>query len=294
MRCPKCGSFIEDGKNVCFMCGANVNNEDGFSSPGQTNYSDDGTFGSAANMQNRDFNPSLNEEYYQKKEAYNNRMNDYKNASYDAASVNSKKDIFDFLSENKTIVTIVLVILLVIVVGFVGVKVYQFKTADPKLEPVMKDLYYKVDDYFKNVSSNSNQEIFAQSGNKGNSCSITITYGTSTSGDHVQDYYKAIRDNKGKELYDSDLNIIDKLNVPLYQEHNIIINDNTWYYLNEFYRPTEAGDYNILKYRYLSSMFKGFYYDITLINNDNDSTCNLALDKFVKTLEFIDPEENER
>ena len=25
MRCPKCGAFMEDNRQVCFMCGANVN-----------------------------------------------------------------------------------------------------------------------------------------------------------------------------------------------------------------------------------------------------------------------------
>ena len=44
MNCPKCGSYVEDGKTYCFMCGTKLGNTD-FSSAGRI-----------------DQNPSLNEE----------------------------------------------------------------------------------------------------------------------------------------------------------------------------------------------------------------------------------------
>lgn len=297
MKCPKCGALIEDGKNFCFMCGTNINNVDGFSSPSQSNSSDDGMFGSASsnysnNRPNNDFNPSLNNDYYEKKEAYNNRLNDYKNVSYDANTMQEKKDIFDIFSEHKTIIKIVSVILLIIIIAFAGKKYYEYKTAEPVHTPVMNDLYFEVDDYFKKVSDNQSQIIFAQSGNQGNSCSITLTYGTGTSANHVDEYYETIIKTKDNELYDEKLNVIDPLNVPLYQDNEFIINDNNWYFLYEYYRTKESIDYTNLKYRYLSTMYKGFYYDITLINNDNNEKCNLSLDKFTKTLEFINPEES--
>ena len=67
-----------------------------------------------------------------------------------------------------------------------------------------------------------------------------------------------------------------------------MVNNNTWYYFYEYYRPTESGEYSLLKFRYLSSVYKGYYYDITLINNSNDNTCTVSLDKFIKTLNFVE------
>ena len=57
MRCPKCGAFMEEGKDVCFMCGVNVrtyvpqNNNMNFNN-GYNNNNVDPAFGSGANFNN--------------------------------------------------------------------------------------------------------------------------------------------------------------------------------------------------------------------------------------------------
>lgn len=280
MRCPKCGAVIENGKDFCFMCGTKLGGSDGFSSGSD--------LGGGPNKQTfSEYNPSLNENYLKQKDAYNNRLNNYRDVNINE-HIDGDKDIFDFFAEHKTQVKIVGIVVVVFLVFFIGNKIYKHSTKEEEVVPILQNLFFEVDNTFKKVSGNQSQVLYAKSSDKGNDCSISIVYGTSTSGDHVKDLYENIKATKTQNIYDDSLNVIDAKQVPLFTDGSIMVNKNTWYYFYEFYRPTVSGEYSLLKFRYLSSVYKGYYYDITLINNSNDKTCTLSLDKFIKTLKFVE------
>lgn len=271
MKCPKCGSIVEDGKEICFLCGANVN-----------------TFGKGGSAPMfSEYNPAMNEDYNRRKEEYNNRFN-YRNVDINKGLKEEDKDIFDFYAENKTKIKVISLLVIGLVAVFALYKYLSYKTEVKPHEAVLRNLYYDVDDSFENVTSGQNEMVYVKSGAKGTDCSIMVSVGTSTSGDHVEDLYSTIKQNSASTYLDNDGSVTDQTLVPLYQDSQIKINGNTWYYLNAFYRATANSEYTLLKYRYLSSMFQGYYYDITLINNSNDATCTASLDRLARTLEFVE------
>ena len=282
MRCPKCGAFLEQGKTICNMCGTNsatyvpeqnnnINNNDGMFSTGMSNGRND--FSSAPPTANKYSSVSTKKDYH------NVELVPVKNG---------ERDIFDFFSENKKMITFVFVLLTVGLVAFIGWKYYEFKQKPPVLEPVLRNLYYEVDSSFETVEDGDNKKLYTRSGAKGNDCSITITNSTSTSGDHVQEYFASIHKKLEPEK-DSNGNVVNPLEVYTPSESSMTVNDATWYYLNLFYK-INASDQSPtnLKYKYLTSMYKGYFYDIELVNNSNDTICGAALDNFSKSLKFID------
>lgn len=290
MRCPKCGAFMEQGKDVCFMCGINVktyvpdNNSSNFSQP-----SNDGMFGSGMGNNNsfNNYNPAMNSNYNRMKEEYQNSKKDYRNVEFSPVK-NGERDMFDFFSENKKVIGIVFLVLLVALLTFIGFKYYEHKTKPVEIVPIFLNLYYEVDDTFQAVSGTSNgARTYSKSGEKGNDCSITITYGTSTSGDHVKEYFSKVKKKLEPEK-DANGDVVDILDIYTSQENNMTINDTKWYYLNIFYKKDTTSDATLLRYKYLTSMYKGYYYDIELVNNSNDVSCNASLDNFSKSLKFIE------
>jgi predicted nucleic acid-binding Zn-ribbon protein len=109
MRCPKCGAFMEQGKDICFMCGtnaktyvpANNNNNNNFNRPV------DSAFGSGANFNNNNNNNAVfgsgasfnNSNYNQMKENYLNSKKDYRNVELKPVK-NGERDMFDFFCDN--------------------------------------------------------------------------------------------------------------------------------------------------------------------------------------------------
>lgn len=290
MRCPKCGAFMEDGKDICIMCGVNVktyvpNNQNNVG----YNTSNNGMFGSGMGDFSNNYNPNMNSNYMQKKEAYNNRKNDYRDVTLQPVK-NGEKDIFDFFSENKRIITLFLSLLIIGLVTFIGFKYFQSKSKLVPIEPLIMNLYYEVDDTFKAVSGNYGAQVYSKSGEKGNDCSISISYGTSTTGDHVKEYFKEIKTKLEPEK-DNNGNVVDQLDVYTSQDSKIDLNGSSWYYLNIFYKKDSKSDATHLRYKYLTSMYNGYFYDIELVNNSNDALCNASLDNFAKSLKFIEKTE---
>jgi hypothetical protein len=130
--------------------------------------------------------------------------------------------------------------------------------------------------------------MYTLSGDKGNACSITVSVGPSTNEDVVSNYYKNVRTNSVADIYDNNFEIKDYTKIPLFQEDQLAVNGVAWYYLYEYYRIKFPGDYNHLKNKYLSTVKDGYVYSVVLTNNDNDDKCNLYLDNFARTLEFIE------
>ena len=291
MKCPKCGAAIEEGKTVCFMCGASIDVGDSGFGSGQSFSTGFGNGGGNQRTTLDDYNPSLNEDYYKMKEEYNNSKHSYREKSEKKnINPNDKKDMFDFISEHKTIIRIVLTLLAIALVVFLITKWYKKKTTIPPKEPVINDaLYYEVPKEFKEIQNgNSGSVMYTLSGDKGNACSIMVSFGPSTSEDVVSNYYKNIRTNSVADLYDNDFEIKDYTKIPMFQEDQLAVNGVAWYYLYEYYRLKFPGEYVHLKNRYLNTVKDGYVYSIVLTNNDNDDKCNLYLDNFARTIEFIE------
>lgn len=296
MRCPKCGAFMEEGKDVCFMCGINVKTYNpGMNNTNNTSFSsnDDtsGMFGSGSGNVNKNnnfgYNPSMNSDYNRKKEEYQNRFNNYRDVTPHPVK-NGEKDIFDFFTEHKKVITLVFCVLVIGILAFVGNLYYKHKTKEVLVEPIMMNLYYEIDDSFKAVSGNSSSnKVYSKSGDKGNACSITITYGTGTTGDHVEEFFKNIKDTKEPEK-DEDGKALNEMEIYTAQDDKTELNGATWYYLNLFYKTEVSGEPTHLKYKYFTSMYNGYFYDIELVNNSNDASCSASLDNFSKSLKFIE------
>ncbi len=271
MRCPKCGAFLDPGKDVCFMCGVNI----------KTYVPDSNSFAS----QNKDFGSG---------NQYANPTPNFTQNTDNTPSwqQNNKKtqdkDIFDIYGEHKTLIRIVLLIILIGIVIFAGVKYYQHKTKQKPLVPVVQDLYFEVDDNFDDISQGGREGlIYSLSGDKGNDCSISVFVDTNLSDNFVEDYFESAKVKLNPEL-DQEGKIIDEMKIYSPQENEITINGSKWYYLNIFYRKDLESDFNILKYKYMVAIKNGFSYTIILNNSSNNNTCNSGLDNFVKSLEFVE------
>lgn len=279
MRCPKCGAFLEEGKVVCMMCGTNVNQYVPEQNANNFNTNRDANFGSG-----NDFRSSSVGVNFQRPATSN--FNDYKKAEL-APLKDEDKDIFDKYNEHKTLINSILIVSLFAILAFIGYKYYSSKSEEVALEPIVNNLYFEIDDSLVSTSENNNTYTYSKSGNKGNACSITIAYGTSTSGNHVKDFFSERKKALSPEL-DSSANVIDELDVFTSSESELKLSNTTWYYLNIFYREDEKSGYDLHRYKYLTSMYNGYYYDIELVNNSNDADCTASLDNFARSLKFIE------
>ena len=277
MKCPNCGSIVEDSKTKCFMCGTDLTQSDSSNNQELNSFSNTNDFASGMDY---------SDDYKKKKEEYDNRFNDYRNV--DLSTTTDKKDIFDFYNEHKKIIKIVLLVILLILISLIIYKVYKYKTKPVEQKPILNELYYTVDDDFIKTNESKTSMVYNKSGDKGSDCSISISYGTTTSGDHVQDYY----DESKKALEpktDREGNILDQSQVFVAQNNQQVINDNIWYYMSVYYRSNvESNQYDKLRYRYYTSIYKGYYYDIEVANHSNSSSCNVSLDNFINSLKYID------
>jgi len=273
MRCPKCGAFLDDGKEICFMCGANVKtyvpNNNG------NNFNVDSNF-SNGNMNNSFNNNRFSNNVATQRETWKN------------VTVDDEKDIFDFYEEHKKTIRIILIVILIVALVFGGFKYYQYKTTPVPDTPVIGNLYYEVDSSFEDLSgSSSSGKQYTLSGDKGSDCTISITMASTTSENHVSEYFASVLEDL-EPSRDKEGNIENELDVYSSQEKNVTIQDVTWYSLNVYYRKDLDSDFNILKHKYLAIVHNGYSYDIALANNVNSSQCNLSLDNFVRSLKFID------
>lgn len=279
MRCPKCGAFMEDGKDICLMCGTNVKNYVPDQDNGNPFSKGDNTFGSGNDF----MNPNMGG--FNRNNSSN--KNEYKNVTY-APIKNEEKDFFDKYAENKKLINVILICVLIGIVIAAGVIYFNIKNKPTPKKAKLQNLYFEVDDSLEEVStSGSGKLVYIKSGDKGNACSITIGYGSSTSGDHVYEYFTKSKEALEPER-DKEGNVIDEMSIYTADEGDMTMRGSVWYFLNIFYKTSPKGSPTALRYKYLTSVYKGYYYDIELVNNSNDATCNASLDNFAKTLEFLD------
>ena len=262
MRCPKCGAFIEDGKDTCFMCGANVN-----------------AYGGPNGVSNN----------------FNQNNNNFNNMDYHNVQITAKdgdKDIFDFIQEHRLLFDLIIFLVVMGITALIGVKYYNTKSKAIEKKPIVNSLYFIVPDDLKKVNGSSNGELlYSRSDSTGTDCSIRITSGTSQSSEHVNEYFNSIIKDKTPELDENGkVKKEDELKEFIYQANVLTVNKVEWSFLNMFYKDNSNGAYSNLKYRYLSALHNGIFYNIEAFNNSNDTKCTSAIDVFSSSLEFLDKE----
>ena len=275
MRCPKCGAFLEEGKDICMMCGTNAKTY----TPDNNNQ-----FSNVSGFSNNSVQPN---QFFNRPQTQTTNLNKYnKEISYNEIA-KGDRDFFDFAKEHNKIIKIVLSIVFVLALIFGVYKYIEYKNAPEKKVPVIGELYYKVADTFTEVKANDGY-LYSKTGSKGTDCAIEVTYNPTTENDHVKTFFELARQELKPEE-DDEGNIIDQLQIFTANEGEQTINKYVWYFLNISYRPDLSTEtYSVLKHRYISSTFNGYSYDIKLTNNAGDNACNIALDQFTSSLEFIE------
>ena len=254
MRCPKCGAFMDEGRDVCFMCGTNVKNPNMSMNNGYYGQQGGGAF------------PGLND--------YDNIYNSVKNGD---------KDVFDFFADHKGLVSFLSFILVLVGIFIAGLIYYKVKSKTVKLQPIIGQLYYKVDDVFQN----NGDGLYSLSGDKGSSCNILVKMDSNSSDNHVDTLFDSIKVAIEPER-DNKLAVVNRMQIYTTQEGTITINNNKWYYLNIFYPTAENKPATVLKYRFLTTVVNGYAYDIELRNNNSEDKCSAALDNFVRSFQFLE------
>lgn len=136
-------------------------------------------------------------------------------------------------------------------------------------------LYYKVDDKFKLKDDDSFSKYYTH----GENCGVKIKYGK------VKDQYTYVDDYlaKVKEDYPTDKGFITQLN-------EIKIKDNMWSEITVAElkdNPAAAGGYSVsAKYRFVTMVYKGNFYEIRYVNIDEDNKCSAMYDDLIDSLEF--------
>lgn len=322
MKCPKCGAFMEDNRQVCFMCGANVNdfrnpnmgypqgsypmgNTGGYQIPNNYNNTgansgygaSDSSYFSNVNRNTNAFSSGNNVSNFTNNKMQNSNsgseafkhLNDY-DRIYDNVK-NNDKDIFDFFSDNKLLVRIVGFVLLLGLISLIGWRYYVHRTKDAPVKPVVARLYFKADSTLNQIEGGNTSNagmVFTKDGTTGSACSIKIYSAPSTSENYVHDYFKASKINLEPEKNTS-LKPVNEMEVFTPQEGKTTINNVEWYFLNIFYKA-KATDPNptLLKRRYYSTIYKGNFYNVELTNNQGDANCEAALDNTVMSLRLVE------
>ena len=162
---------------------------------------------------------------------------------------------------------------------FIGAMLYlYFNYIKPKPNESVElgGLIYTLDPSF-NLKTDDN---FSKYYTKGENCAIRISYGTTNNvDDFVDTYFDSIRaEYQNQEGYNTNVEALQ-------------INGNTWYELNVISlkeNPASSGGYSpATKFKYVAMVYKGTYYDIRYVNQDDDGTCSEAYDNFINSLSFI-------
>jgi len=287
MRCPKCGAFVDDGRDVCFMCGTNLKNPNMNNNMNQNNqnYFNNNMNQNSQPVSSGFSNGSMNA--YQNDNKFNG-LNNYDNI-YNSVKKNDR-DFFDFVSDHKILVYIVLFVFVVLILVFAANRYTKYKNKEVVLEPVIGHLYFKPDSSFNLQNSSNDGLTYSISNSQGSNCLFKISTGTSDSSNYVQEYFEAKKEELEPQRNETNLTVVNNTQVYTVQEGEMknTINDSTWSYMNVFYpASTTTTEPTILKYRYLTTTYKSLHYDIELTNSNNDASCAAALDNFILSMQFI-------
>lgn len=172
----------------------------------------------------------------------------------DYETVGGKKTSF-----GKYFVMIVLLLIVVLVVIFVILPIFKSDSNS------FGNLKY-INSYFE---VNQEDDDFLKLGNK--DCEIELLMGNNSDENYYATYFKEVL-----EKIDGDYET---------KDGNITLNGARWTYLNVSYK-SDNGSYSILKYKYLVIINNGKFYNVKLVNTNNESQCALELDNFVNSFKF--------
>ncbi len=261
MRCPKCGAFMEDTRDVCFMCGTNV----------------------------KTYNPAMqNGGFYNQQQGNSNGFPT--NGDYSQIYNNVKNgdsDVFDFFTDHKGLVSFIGFVLVIVVLFVSGFIYYKVRTKEVVLKPEFGQLYYKANsDIYTSTETPGFFTYGAVGSQKGSSCSIKVDAAENTSANFVYKLYQQLELNLEPER-DSKNNVLDPLKIYTLVEGEQVINDTAWSYFNVYYPAKAYESATLLKQRILAVVYNGYAYTVVLENTNNDTKCASALEAFERSLKFI-------
>lgn len=136
-------------------------------------------------------------------------------------------------------------------------------------------LHYKVPTSFKLKNEDSGSRYYTY----GENCALRITYGpTNDTDSYITNYLNGI-----KEQYENDPNAIS-------QFEEMKLNDNVWSGLTIMNlledESSSTGYQNVIRYKYVSIVYKGNFYHTVYVNPSNDKVCATGYNEFIGSLLF--------
>ena len=139
----------------------------------------------------------------------------------------------------------------------------------------MGGLNYKIDDDFKLKTNDTFSKYYTH----GDNCVVRISYGETTNADSfVDNYFDDVQsDYSAEDGY-------------ITQKNEMKINDNTWTEITVAElvdNPASTGGYAVsAKYRFVTMVYKGNFYEIRYVNLDGNNDCSAMYDDLLDSLEF--------
>lgn len=162
----------------------------------------------------------------------------------------------------------------VIFIGLVIFGYFKF-VRQPKDDSIsLGGLKYSIDSDF----ILRNNDAYSKYYTYGENCAININYEQVSNDDgFVANYFESKKAEFEKNSYTSKV-------------EKIKINDNVWSSLSfmdlQDNPAASSGFSSITKYRYVSIIYKGNFYNIIYVNTQNDSECSVMYEKLIETLSF--------
>ena len=194
------------------------------------------------------------------------------------------KNRFDFRRKSpeeikeigRMIFNIASLVIFIIIVAFVY---FKFIKADSRSE--LYGLQFTASDYFELTTKDSVSRFYTSKKLK-NACAVRVTYGPDkTDPDNYADvFFSTIKDSfkndKGAVVTKNEM----KLNGNIWQSEKIV------------FLPTDGTEKKssdiIPRYNYILMIYNTSVYTVSFNNNNEDSECDLQLNKFLNSLEFIE------
>lgn len=136
-------------------------------------------------------------------------------------------------------------------------------------------LNYTINDSFTLKTDDHYSKYYS----RGDNCSIRVSYGyTNDVSNYVDDYFEQIKNDFTEEKGYTSIT------------EDMRINDNMWHSLSIMQLTENAagmGGYSPnVKFKYVSIVYKGSFYNITYSNTRDDNECSAGFDQFIQTLAF--------
>ena len=186
-----------------------------------------------------------------------------------------RKDPAQMKEIGRMIFNSVALIIFIVIVVFAY---FKFIKVDKKQE--LAGLQYSVSDYFDLSSSDSTYKYYIAKSSK-NACSIKVSSGpTNNPDDYADNFFAQI-----KSMYE-------KENGAVVNISEMRINGNVWKNEKIVFVPTDGTSVKsedlIARYSYAIMLYNTSFYQIAFANTEEDKECDLQINKFINSLEFVE------